>query len=230
MKKTIWAVLSVLLAMGTAQAAVVTMEWDAVTANADGSTPLTDLAGYRVFRATASLMGLTTTQAMTAGGVFRHTTGAGILTLAIGGLSDGASHYFRMAAYDTSGNQSGFNVDGSGSDVQVSTFTPLPAPTGLSATAASASQINLSWTDASNNETGFRIERSVDNVTFALVTTTAANATTYSDTGLSDSTQYFYRVRAVNALTNSGWAAGNATTQAAGDVMPPARPQGLRIR
>ena len=41
---------------------------------------------------------------------------------------------------------------------------PIPptvpaAPTGLTATAASSSQINLAWSDTANNETGFRIER-----------------------------------------------------------------------
>jgi hypothetical protein len=41
------------------------------------------------------------------------------------------------------------------------TATPIPAaPTNLTATAASSSQINLSWTDNSNNETGFKVERS----------------------------------------------------------------------
>src|SRR5205807_101467 len=43
------------------------------------------------------------------------------------------------------------------------------APSGLTAVAASTSQINLSWTDNSTNETGFLVERSTDGTTFTQV-------------------------------------------------------------
>ena len=49
---------------------------------------------------------------------------------------------------------------------------PLPsAPTNLSASAVSTSQINLSWTDNASNETGFRIERSPDGTSFTEIAT-----------------------------------------------------------
>lgn len=84
--------------------------------------------------------------------------------------------------------------------------TTPTAPTGLSATPASSSQINVSWTDASSNETGFKIERAT-NSTFTqnltLVTTTAANVTSYSNTGLTAGTTYYYRVRATTASGDS---------------------------
>ena len=63
----------------------------------------------------------------------------------------------------------------------------------------SSSQINLSWTDNASNETGFRIERSSDGTSFTEISTVGSNVTTYADTGLSASTQYWYRVRAYNA-------------------------------
>ena len=79
------------------------------------------------------------------------------------------------------------------------------APSGLTATAASSSQINLSWTDNSNNETGFKIDQATDcGFTQNLTTVTVgANVTTYSATGLSASTTYYYRVRATNANGDS---------------------------
>lgn len=61
------------------------------------------------------------------------------------------------------------------------------------------SQANLYWTDNSNNETGFLIERSTNDVTYAGVTSVAANTTIYSDSGLSAGSTYFYRVSAFNA-------------------------------
>ena len=50
-------------------------------------------------------------------------------------------------------------------------------------TAASATSITLTWADNSNNETGFKIERSFNGGAFTQIFVTAANATTYSDTG-----------------------------------------------
>lgn len=97
----------------------------------------------------------------------------------------------------------------------VSGATMLP-PSGLTATVASSSQINLSWADNSTTETGFRIERKIGaGGTYNEIATVVANAASYSDTGLSASTTYYYRVRAYNAIGNSSYTnETNATTQA----------------
>ncbi|MEO1053662.1 MAG: fibronectin type III domain-containing protein [Bacteroidota bacterium] len=76
------------------------------------------------------------------------------------------------------------------------------APSALVATTTSSDEITLTWTDNSDNETGFEIERSIgSNSNYELIHTTASDATTYADTGLSPET-YYYRVRAVD-VTNS---------------------------
>ena len=79
----------------------------------------------------------------------------------------------------------------------------------------SASQINLSWTDNSNNETGFKIDQatSSDFSTGLTTVTVGANVTTYSATGLSSHTTYYYRVRATNAVGDSA----NTSTASATD-------------
>jgi len=94
--------------------------------------------------------------------------------------------------------------------------TPPAAPTTLSATAVSSAQINLAWVDNSNNETGFRIERSADGgVTFTQIATTAANTSSFANTALPASTLFHYRIRAFNNFTNSAFSAtANATTLA----------------
>ena len=81
--------------------------------------------------------------------------------------------------------------------------TPDGAPSNLTATAFSSSQINLSWANHATNATAVKIERSVDGTTFTLVNTVNRNAITYSDTGLAPSTTYFYRVRATNQVGDS---------------------------
>ncbi len=77
------------------------------------------------------------------------------------------------------------------------------APTNLSATAVSSSQINLNWTDGSGNEEGFTIERKTIDGTFTAIATTGANTTTYSNTALTPNTGYTYRVIAYNTGGNS---------------------------
>jgi xyloglucan-specific exo-beta-1,4-glucanase len=79
------------------------------------------------------------------------------------------------------------------------------APSALTATAVSTTQINLSWTDNSANETTFIIERATNSgFTSNLVSTSvAANTTTHSATGLTANTTYYFRVRAANEAGDS---------------------------
>jgi hypothetical protein len=88
--------------------------------------------------------------------------------------------------------------------VSVSVSVPA-APSNLKATAAAANQINLAWTDNSSNESGFLIERSTDDVNFTQIGSVAADVTSYSDTGLTTGTTYYYRVRAYNASGDSAY-------------------------
>lgn len=95
--------------------------------------------------------------------------------------------------------------------------TTLPAPSNLTATAASSTAINLTWTDNSSNETGFNIERSADGMHFMPIASVGANVVTYSDNGLIASTIYYYRLNAFNAGSNSSSSnIASATTQAGG--------------
>ncbi len=95
------------------------------------------------------------------------------------------------------------------------TSTAPAAPSGLLASASSSSQINLTWTDNATNETGFKIERSLDGATWTQIATVAANITAYSNTGLTASTRYDYRVRATNAVNDSAYSnTATATTPA----------------
>ena len=71
------------------------------------------------------------------------------------------------------------------------------APSNLLAAATDTDLIELSWTDNSTNETGFRIERSLDNVVFTTLSTVGPNVTTFNDTGLDPETTYYYRVVAI---------------------------------
>ncbi len=96
--------------------------------------------------------------------------------------------------------------------------TTVPAgPTNLSATAASSSQIDLKWADNATNETAYAVERSTNGSTgwTVLTSTLAAGTTSYSATGLSASTTYYFRVKATNSAGSSPYSnVANATTSA----------------
>ena len=84
-------------------------------------------------------------------------------------------------------------------------YHSLPiAPSNLRTTAVSRGQVNLSWTDNSDNEAGFKIGRSINGVDFKPLPLVSANVTSYKDVTVEGSTKYYYRVRAYN---NFGYSA-----------------------
>ena len=147
---------------------------------------------------------LTTTGAnSTATGTYADTT-----------VGEGAAYSYRVQAVNTAGHSATSNAP---------SVTIIPAaPSGLTATASSGTQINLVWTDNSTGETGTLIERSANGgSTWSQVTTTAANAVTYHDTGLTPGTSYSYRISAINAGGASTYAtaAGLTAPAAPGNVV-----------
>ena len=104
----------------------------------------------------------------------------------------------------------------------INVISPGPAaPSSLAASAPAYNQVNLTWVDNSSNETGFKVERSTDNLNFTQVgPTLGANATAYSDTSVSAATLYYYRVKS----TNSG---GDSTPSNVASLTTPNQPPDL---
>ncbi|MFD2162216.1 fibronectin type III domain-containing protein [Paradesertivirga mongoliensis] len=91
--------------------------------------------------------------------------------------------------------------------------TDPTAPAYLKASASGFNGINLSWTDNSNDETSFRIERKEGTGNYVFLSNAPANATSFSDTGLQQSTTYTYRVRSERSNGSSAWSnEASATT------------------
>jgi len=125
------------------------------------------------------------------------------------------TYTYQIRAENTAGN-SNFTTSNA-----VTTPDVAPAaPTNLQAAAVSGNQIDLSWNDNSNNETGFRIDRKIGTGSFSFLTNVGANSTSYSDNTAGPTTSYTYRVRAENAVGNSNYATSNAVTTP--DVAPTA--------
>lgn len=93
-------------------------------------------------------------------------------------------------------------------DETVSPMTNLKAPTNLMADNSMAGKVVLSWKSNSSGEDGFRIQRSTDmNSGFAQIAEVAAGMTSYTDTDVTDGTEYYYRVQAFKGAKTSAYSA-----------------------
>lgn len=146
------------------------------------------------------------------------TTAANDINVAIVGLNADTRYYFRVRAYNATGNSPYSNT----ANARTKDTIPV-APASLTATAVSNDQINLAWTQSSPNEDGFRVYRGPSNTNFHLIATLGVNATSYVNTGLAGNRKYYYRVRAFNTAGNS------APSNIASDTTAPAAPTGLTV-
>ena len=124
--------------------------------------------------------------------------GAGIVSFSNTGLTPSTLYRYQVRAFSLGGaSPAPSNV------AQATTQAPPPpvAPTNLTATAVSASQVNLTWTDNSSNESGFDILRcqGAACVPAAVVASVGAGVVELQQHGLAPSTVYRYQVRAFNA-------------------------------
>ena len=137
------------------------------------------------------------------------------------GLSNGTTYFYVVSAAYTGGP----NAGGESADSSQASATPQPAlpqpPTGLTATPGNT-QVALTW-NASSGATSFNVKRAtVSGGPYATVA--SPTSTSFTDTGLTNGTTYFYVVTAVNSAGESGNSSQvSATPQAAA----PAAPTGL---
>ncbi|MBI3804989.1 MAG: fibronectin type III domain-containing protein [Nitrospirae bacterium] len=120
----------------------------------------------------------------------------------VSGLNPSTLYHYRVRSRDAAGNLT-ISGDGTFTTAMPPDTTAPSVPNGLSASAVSSSQINLSWSASTDNVkvAGYRIYRNG-----AQIATTTS--TSYSNTGLSENTTYRYTVSAYDA-------AGNVSNQSA---------------
>jgi len=135
------------------------------------------------------------------------------------GLSEATGYSYTVAAYDAEGNVS---AQCGAVAVYTADATAPSVPSNLQGTAASASQINLTWTASTDNlgVAGYRIYRNG-----SLVASPAG--TSFSDTGLAEATSYSYTVAAYDASGNASSQCG-AVAVSTLDVTAPSVPSNLQ--
>jgi fibronectin type 3 domain-containing protein len=126
----------------------------------------------------------------------------------------------------TASNEGGSTTATSAQTAIVVDSSPPSPPTNLAGNAIGPNRVDLSWTASNDNigVAGYTIYR--DGTAIATV---SAPTTTYSDTTVSPSTSYTYRVDAFDAAQNHSAQSSpvTVTTPAAGDTQPPTVPTGL---
>lgn len=127
--------------------------------------------------------------------------GANIASWSDNGLTPDTAYGYRVRAFNGS-LYSGYTNEAAATTPGLA---PPAAPAALTATAASASRVNLAWQDRATDEGGFEIERRTGPAAYALLATLSANATSYADDAVASGTAYTYRVRAFNMAGNSEW-------------------------
>ena len=151
-----------------------------------------------------------------------------VVTFEDSGLTAGTTYFYRVRASNSSGNSAYTNV----ASVTLSGDSTSPTPVGgLTATVASSSQINLSWTASTDNVgvAGYRISRCQANggcINYTIIAT--VTTTSFSDTGLTTTggTNFSYIVVAFDAAGNTSPPAFASATLA-GDTTAPSTPSAL---
>ncbi|HVK59328.1 MAG TPA: fibronectin type III domain-containing protein [Candidatus Kapabacteria bacterium] len=182
-----------------------TLSWNA--------NPESNIGGYRIYYGEAN----TTAQKLDVGKV----TSRSFTT-----LTAGKSYFFYVTAYNTAGLES--SPSSTVNYTMPGGTSGLPAaPSNLAGVAQSSTSVRLTWRDNSTNETGFRLLRKTGPSGSYTTLNIGANTTTYTDSGLSPSTQYYYKVRANNAAGVSADSTEISVTTPASTTNPNPTPTNL---
>jgi subtilisin family serine protease len=156
----------------------------------------TDESGYRIERRTES-------------GSYSliQTLGANASSFSDSGLTDGTKYFYRVKAFNDLGESPAYQTN------ETSVATLLSPPTNLQATALSDSEVQLTWEDNSSTESGYKIERSSFGQSFVQVGQVGANATSFTDSGLTGNKIYAYRVKAFNAAAGDSAYSGEVSVK-----------------
>jgi chitodextrinase len=177
---------------------------------------LDNVAGIREIIAGTGGNNHTSIATVQANSQVRDTTTFGILEVTL----HAGSYDWRFVPDTGSGS---FTDSGSGTCHNASTdHTPPSDPTGLSATGAGSTEVDLSWTGSTDDTgvAGYRIFRNGEQVG-------TSTTTSYADTGLVPGTAYSYQVSAYDAANNQSALSNTTGASTAPDSTPPTTPTGL---
>jgi V8-like Glu-specific endopeptidase len=123
------------------------------------------------------------------------TVGANVTGYSDTTVAESTTYYYRVRAYNGAGNSAYTNI--ANATTPACPVEPPAAPSNLKLKGLPG-RVQLSWTDNSNNEDGFRIYRGTTSSNLVPVAEVGANVTSYQDDGLARKSTYYYKVCAFN--------------------------------
>jgi len=150
----------------------------------------------------------------------------------VSGLASGTERCFQVQSYNGAGESAW--VPGSPTLACASPdSTPPPSPpdppSNVSASGTGTSTVQVSWTDNSGNEDGFRVEVYDANGFHLATATTSANATSHTVGGLDPGTERCFRVQSHNGNGGSVWVPGSPTAVCASSDQTPPAPASITV-
>ncbi|UXP33884.1 DNRLRE domain-containing protein [Reichenbachiella agarivorans] len=134
-------------------------------------------------------------------------------------LTSSTAYTYRVIAYNMIGN-SNYSHEIAATTLTSGASVPV-APTTLSAVVASDTEIALTWTDNASDENGYKIERKEGEGEFTEIANVPADASAYTDSGLTSETTYTYRVIAYNSTGSSNYSnTSSAVTMMSAPIAP----------
>jgi FlaG/FlaF family flagellin (archaellin) len=132
------------------------------------------------------------------------TSGPDVASWSSAGLHAGTTYYYRVRAYAVVRGQTIYSSYSAIASAKTQSNLYPNAPTSLTASALSETQIALKWLDNANNETGYKVQRAPSSSgPWSLIGTTRTNQVTYADSGLTSGTTHYYLVQAYNSTGTS---------------------------
>jgi fibronectin type 3 domain-containing protein len=170
--------------------------------------------------ASANATGYYVKRSTTSGGPYAQIAGTGSTSFTDTGITNGTKYFYVVSSY----NSAGQSANSAEASTTPSASVTIPSvPSGLQA-APGDTQISLTW-NASNGATSYNVKRAT---TTGGPYTTVGSLTTnsFTNTGLTNGTKYFYVVSALNSAGESANSAEVTATPTA-SLTPPAAPAGL---
>jgi fibronectin type 3 domain-containing protein len=164
----------------------VALAWSAPSSNGGSA-----IIGYKIYRGTSS------------GGETLLTTLGNVTSWTDNTASNGATYFYKVTALNSIGESAASN------ELSATPSAPATAPSAPSLNSATPGNgsVALAWSAPSSNGgsaiTGYRVYRGTSSGSETLLTT-LGNVTSWTDSGVTNGTTYFYKVTALNSVGESG--------------------------
>src|SRR3972149_2470938 len=171
-----------------ARAGQAIMTWDPPTTNTDG-TPLTDLAGYKIYYGTTS------------GNYTSNIDAGNVTSYTLTNLTNNVTYYFAVTAYNTSANESDYSTEVS-KTITGTSDTAAPALSNITTGSITSSSAVITWTTDEQSSSQIEYGTTTSYGSSTTIDNTLVTSHSVTISGLSSWTTYHFRVKSQDSAGN----------------------------